>query len=259
MGIKSKLKKSSFALSVYYWLKSAGEFFSFGMLGFVKNVNWFLADYFRYKKLQKENNTIRIKVMLPCLKDKTTNTPIDPIYFYQDTWAAGKIFDTKPAHHYDVGSSAKTVGLISQFVPTTMIDIRPIELKLNNLFFKEGSILNLPFADNSIDSLSSICVIEHIGLGRYGDPLDALGSEKAAAEIQRVVKKEGVILISVPVDDENKIYFNANRAFTKEYIIKCFAKCSLVEDKYIYGNELTDFYAPEKGFGTGLFMFRKNN
>lgn len=48
-----------------------------------------------------------------------------------------------------------------------MIDIRPLELKLDNLFFLKGSILALPFADNSIESLSSLCVVEHVGLGRF--------------------------------------------------------------------------------------------
>jgi len=257
MSLKNRLKKSTFVLTAFYSLQAMREFFSFSPVGFIKNLSWFLSDYFKYKKLQHGNDSVKIKVLLPCLKDKTTNTPLDPVYFYQDTWAAKKIFDLKPKHHYDVGSSAKTVGLISQFVPTTMIDIRPIDLKLNNLFFKEGSILSLPFDDNSIESLSSICVIEHIGLGRYGDPLDAYGSEKAINEIQRVTAPGGTILISVPVDDESKIYFNANRAYTKEYVIGKFNNCRLIEDKYIYGKELTDEYAPAKGFGTGLFMFEK--
>lgn len=257
MSMKNVLKKSSLVLSAYYSLEALGDFFSFNIIGFVSNIKWFLGDYLKYKLLQKNNDSLKIKILLPCLKDKTVSTPLDPIYFYQDTWAAKKIFDSKPKHHYDVGSSAKTVGIISQFTPTTMIDIRPIDLKLDNLFFTEGSILSLPFEDNSIESISSICVIEHIGLGRYGDPLDVYGSEKAITEIQRVVSAGGIILISVPVDDDNKIYFNANRAFTREYIIRQFSECKLLEEKYIYGKELVNEYDKSKGFGTGLYMFTK--
>jgi len=257
MSLKDTLKKSGFVLSCYYSLQAAGEFFSFGVFSFFANLGWFIKDYFRYKSLQKSDNAIKIKALMPCLKDKTTNTPLDPVYFYQDTWAAKHVFQNKPSHHYDVGSSAKTVALISQFVPTTMIDIRPVDLKLDNLFFKEGSILNLPFSDSSISSISSICVIEHIGLGRYGDPLDAFGSEKAFAEIQRVASVGGMILISVPVDSDNRIYFNSCRAFTPEFVKSRFGKCKLIEEKYIYGRSLVNLYDSSKGFGTGLFRFEK--
>ena len=257
MSLKKKLKKTNFVLAGYYWIGAVKEFFTFQPLLFIKSLKWFWSDYFRYKKLAKQQNAEGIKILYPCLKDKTTNTPLDPVYFYQDTWAAKKIFELKPKHHFDVGSSAKTVGLISQFVPTTMIDIRPIELKLSGLDFREGSILNLPFESDSIDSISSICVIEHIGLGRYGDPLDPHGSDKAIEEIQRVVAPGGIILISVPVDDDKKIYFNGCHVYTRGYIINRFGKCRLLEDKYIYGQELLDEYYPERGFGTGLFMFEK--
>jgi len=67
-----------------------------------------------------------------------------------------------------------------------MVDIRPIDVSLDNLFFVKGSILNLPFRNNSIESISSLCVVEHIGLGRYGNVIDPYGSEKAIKELKRV-------------------------------------------------------------------------
>ena len=142
-------------------------------------------------------------------------------------------------------------------MPITIVDIRPIKLKLDNLYFKKGSVLQLPFADNSIYSLSSLCVIEHIGLGRYGDDLDSFGSEKAICELKRVVEIGGVILISVPVDKENKVYFNAHRAFTRKYVLELFHKFDLIEEKYIYGTKVYLEYDPKKEFGTGLYLFKK--
>jgi len=184
-------------------------------------------------------------------------TPLEPTYFFQDSWAAGKIFLNRPSHHFDVGSSAKTVGIISQFVPTTMIDIRPIDLDLPNLFFRRGSILALPFDDDSIESLSSLCVVEHIGLGRFGDPIDPYGSEKAAKELKRVLNPGGNLYFSVPVDDACRVYFNAHRAFTRDYVISLFASLELVDEKYHYGRAMFDAYDSAKGFGTGLYHFRK--
>ena len=155
----------------------------------LKQYIWFFKSY---KNLNDRKNPNFAKIeFYPCLFDNLSYTPLDPTYFYQDTWAAKKIFEIKPKHHVDIGSKATTIGIISQFVPTTMVDIRPIKLKLVNLFFKEGSILNLPFEDNSLESVSSLCVVEHIGLGRYGDPIDTFGSEKAIKEIKRVLAVGG--------------------------------------------------------------------
>jgi len=178
-------------------------------------------------------------------------------FIFSRTWAAHKIFTNKPTHHIDIGSSIKTIGIISQFVPTTFVDIRPIDISLPNLFFKEGSILNLPFKDNSLESLSCLCVIEHIGLGRYGDTVDPWGSEKSINELIRVVKPGGHLYISVPVDEINKVFYNAHRAFTREYVINLFSQMILVEESYIYGKKLYSDFDKNKGFGTALYYFIK--
>ena len=218
----------------------------------------FINEYFIYKRQAKNPNfKTQYNFWYPCLSDRTTNTILDPVYFFQDTWAASKMFQYKPTSHVDIGSAVKTMGILSQFVPITMIDIRPILLKLNGLDFKEGTILDLPFPDGSQESVSSLCVIEHIGLGRYGDPIDPWGSEKSIKEIQRITKTNGIILFSVPIDDESRVYFNAHRSFTKQYIIQLFSDCELLEDKYIYKNDLVDTYDQSRGFGIGLYMFRK--
>lgn len=220
-----------------------------------KNIFWFVSDYWVIKRT-KNKNFENFK-LAPYLNDKTTYTPIDPVYFFQDTWAARKIFELKPNHHYDVGSSAKTIGILSQFVPITMVDIRPLPLALPNLRFIKGSILDLPFEDNSIQSISSLCVVEHVGLGRYGDTVNSFGSEESVEELKRVVKIGGTLIFSVPVDRVNTVYFNAHRAFTRKYILSLFDGFELLEEQYQYGFELIASYCPDRGFGTGLFMFRK--
>jgi hypothetical protein len=220
-----------------------------------KNLFWFISDY--YAMLNLLNEHFNNFELAPCLNDKTSFTPIEPVYFYQDTWAASKLFKLKPKHHYDVASSAKTIGILSQFVPITMIDIRPLPVTLSNLTFIKGSITDLPIDDNSVESISSLCVVEHIGLGRYGDCIDPFGSEKAIAELKRVVTVGGVVLLSVPVDRANTVYFNAHRAFTREYVLSLFAGFKLLEEKYQYGYDIVDTYSEDSGFGTGLFMFKK--
>ncbi len=256
--LKKKYKNNKLIRDTYFLVRGTKDFFTFKPIILIKQYFWFLSQFKIFKQM-KENSQFQKIEWYPCLKDNLSHTPLEPTYFFQDSWAAKQIFKLKPTHHYDVGSSAKTIGILSQFVPITMIDIRPIELELDNLFFKKGSILELPFDNNSIETLSSLCVVEHIGLGRYGDPLDPFGSEKAIEELKRVLKVEGVILFSVPVDDKNKIYFNAHRAFTRDYILELFSGFELLEEKYHYGTKMFDEYDVNKGFGTGLYMLRKKN
>lgn len=223
-----------------------------------KQLTSYLRDWKAYQKLPK-NDAYKISTsdLFPRIQDKTANHEIDPIYFIQGCWCARKVFEAKPTKHYDVASQALMVGIISQFTPTTMVDIRPLTIYLPGLSFVKGDITNLPFKNNEIESLSSICVIEHIGLGRYGDPLDQFGTEKAAEELSRVLAKNGSLYISVPIDSENKTYFNAHRAFTRARVLELFKDFHLIEEKYIYGRDLVDSYDSKKGFGTGLYYFKK--
>jgi SAM-dependent methyltransferase len=227
---------------------------------FWKNItDWrrYWKSYFQYKQVAPLSMQPSIGYLYPCLGDDTQETIIEPTYFYQDSWGFEKIVQQHPESHVDVGSQNKFVALLSKVVPVTMVDIRPLSLPLDSLKFIEGSILNLPFEDESISSLSSLCVIEHIGLGRYGDPIDPWGSEKSVKELMRVIKKGGHLYISVPVDDTNKVYYNAHRSFTREYILNLFTQMKLIEEAYIYGNEMFSEYNKNMGFGTGLFHFIK--
>lgn len=224
----------------------------------ISNLFGYFKDYSAFRKLPT-NGTMpcRTRDLYPRIYDKTKSTDVDPVYYLQGTWCAKKIFENKPARHYDIGSQALMVGIISQFTPTIMVDIRPLSVSLPGLDFTKGSITALPFRDSSIASLSSICVIEHIGLGRYGDPLDQFGTEKAVKELVRVIAPGGNLYISVPIDSENKVNFNAHRTFTREYVLQLFSKLTLKEEKYIYGKNLEKSYDRSRGFGTGLYHFCK--
>jgi len=232
--------------------------FGFHWIGGLFRLMGFWREYRVFRRLNLGSHfALQADDVMPYLIDRTSTTPVEPTYFFQDTWFARKIAEKLPSAHVDVGSSAKSMALIAQFVPVTFVDIRPIEIQVENFTFLKGSILALPFGDGTLASLSSLCVIEHIGLGRYGDPLDMLGSEKAAAELLRVLAPGGNLYVTVPVDSECRIYFNAHRAFTPDYVFSLFPGLTLLEEKYIYGMTLMSVYLPDRGFGTGLYHFRR--
>jgi len=226
--------------------------------------NWyrFWSTYCKYVALltpgrscQGATRKLMLRHLYPCVQDATANHEVEPTYFYQDAWAFELIVRSKPAQHIDVGSHHKFVALLSKVVPVTMVDIRPLSLELSSLQFRAGSICNLPFATDSLASVSSLCVIEHIGLGRYGDALDPQGTVKALRELQRVVRSNGDLYLSVPLDDEDRTYFNAHRAFTEETLLGLFEPFIVVEKRYIYGTRFSEVRG--SGFGTGCYHLRK--
>ncbi|OQY99724.1 MAG: hypothetical protein B6D35_08610 [Candidatus Brocadia sp. UTAMX2] len=170
----------------------------------------------------------------PCLDDKTHETFFDKYYFYQDTWAARKIFEIRPKQVIDLGSTALLVGIISQFVPTISIDIRPLSVSLPGLICERAIITALPFDACTIEFLSSMSVIEHVGLGRYGDKLDAKGSIKAFMEISRIMKPGGHFLFSVPLSHTPGLSFNAHRIFSKQQIMSLLSNFRLQEELFLF-------------------------
>jgi SAM-dependent methyltransferase len=212
-----------------------------------------------YKQLTQEkpsaSKSIESIVLYPCIWDATLDTPIEPTYFYQDSWAFDLIVKAKPRSHIDIGSHHKYVALLSKVVPLTMVDLRPLSLEMESIKFVQGTILDLPFPDGSIESLSSLCVIEHIGLGRYGDPLDPLGSLKACNELARVIKPGGNLYISVPVEDNPKTYFNAHRSFNEDLFLSQFSDFTVRDKAYVYGVNFTN--QKRSCFGIGCYHLTK--
>lgn len=169
--------------------------------------------------------------LYPCLDDRKSETPVSGMYFYQDIWGAKMVFKIKPKKVIDIGSTALLVGIISQYTETESIDIRPIPASVPNLICRQGSVIDLPYPDSSVEYIMSLCVIEHIGLGRYGDPIDPQGPNKAAVEISRVIRPGGYLIISVPVGPPC-IVFNAHQIFSKQEFLSMFPDFEVIEEVF---------------------------
>ena len=185
-------------------------------------------------------------------------------YFLQDVWASKKIYQSGCKHHVDIGS--RIDGFVAHLLPfctVEYVDIRPIESPFPELVFKAGSIVDLPYQDNSIESLSCLHVIEHIGLGRYGDPIDPEGHIKAAKDLSRVLKPGGKLYLGTPVGKET-VCFDAHRVFFVETITKLFSELKLESFDFISDEgksiiENADFnFSNSCKYGCGLFVFSKN-
>lgn len=221
-----------------------------------------ISAWFRYHRSQMEYERLsngrhsdKEVVSYPCVWDESTTTPVEPIYYYQDSWAFERIVAASPTSHVDVGSHHKFVVFLSKLMNITTIDIRKPDVLAESVNFLQGTILDLPFDDRSLSSISSLCVIEHIGLGRYGDPLDPSGTEKALAELMRVTAPGGNLYLSVPIDEQDRVYFNAHRAYRDKTWRRLIGEFEVVQARYIFGKTFLDF--PGKGFGTACYHLRR--
>ena len=225
-----------------------------------KNYPGFIRDILYYSRL-KGSEKMELSNIYPVLSDKLPSTPYDSHYFYQDIWAAKKIYESKTKKHVDVGSNIEFVGFLTAFTKVTFVDIRPLKVSLTNFESVKGSILKLPFKSNSIKSLSCLHVAEHIGLGRYGDPLDPFGTKKACRELTRVLAKKGNLFFSVPVG-KPRLCFNAHRIHPPKQILEYFDGLKLkefsgIDDNGKFCQNIDTKVLEKSAYACGLFWFTK--
>jgi SAM-dependent methyltransferase len=227
----------------------------------------FLNEYVLFESLTsqtKQRFELKLVDIYPCLEDKTSITSFDAHYIYHTAWAARIIKKINPTKHFDISSFLYFSTILSAFVPVSFFDFRPANIKLPDLEMGKEDICNLSFEKNSISCLSCMHVIEHIGLGRYGDKLDYDGDLYAIRELKRVIKSGGNLLIAVPVG-QPKIRFNAHRIYSYDQIISYFEELKLKEFTLIpdNANETGMIINAEKNladaqdYGCGCFWFQK--
>src|SRR3989339_348814 len=222
-------------------------------------------DFSLLAKNESRQFELSWKDRLPCLKDNLTKSPFDPHYIYHTAWAIQRVREIAPKEHIDIGSFLYFATLLSASIPTAFYDYRPVDIKLNNYRTGKADLLNLPFPSDSIMSLSCLHVIEHIELGRYGDPLDYNGDDTAMTELERVLSPGGNLLFVVPLG-RPRIQFNAHRIYSFDQIKESFCALILKEFSLIPDNAIeTGILSPgdpamanQQHYACGCFWFQKS-
>jgi hypothetical protein len=228
-----------------------------------RGLNLFYKDYKKFKKLDVNKRLPALKKdIFPCLDDKTTGTYFDSHYIYHPAWAARIVKEIDPAKHVDISSTLHFCTILSAFIATEFYDYRPASLDLDNLVSKKMDLTDLHFPTNSIESLSCMHTLEHIGLGRYGDVIDPDSDLKAIKELMRVCAINGNLIIVVPVGIE-KIMFNAHRIYNASVLANYFngftlKEFSLITDDGRFTRNASFETAASQNYGCGCFWFIKN-
>ncbi|MFK7736529.1 MAG: DUF268 domain-containing protein [Pirellulaceae bacterium] len=197
------------------------------------------------------------------IDDDTGHLPFDAHYVYHTAWAARVVAELRPSKHIDISSYTYFATITSAFVPTEFYDYRPANIHLSNLQCGAADLCDLSFDDQSIESISCMHTIEHIGLGRYGDPLDARGDQKALAELQRVVAPGGSLMIVLPVGTP-RIQFNAHRIYDPKMISTMLPELTLHRSAVLPDDsskglveEPSDEFVLQQKYACGCFWFKR--
>lgn len=103
--------------------------------------------------------------------------------------------------------------------------------------FVQGDITHMPFDDNFFDIVTDVSTIEHIGLGRYGDPVLPNGGKEAVEEIRRVLKPAGKVIITIPCGKDTICYSKdgvpLSRVYSSSSLVELLSGFKILEMSYI--------------------------
>lgn len=229
------------------------------VLSFFSEIGYYFKTYRAFKKADILNRDYEIRPVFFQRREST----FDRHYVYQAYWACSiiKSISHKLSHHTDVSSNISYVVQLAAFIPVHFIEYNPPKMHLDPITLIKGDLLNMPFENNSVHSISCMHVLEHIGFGRYGDPIDPLGMKKACTELIRILAPGGTLLVSFPVG-KPKIVFNAHRILHPVEILEYFKGVtlktfSMVGDKGGLQLDCQPDQALDLNFACGMYCFRK--
>ena len=173
------------------------------------NVPRYIVDWNRFRRASSQ----RI-CFYPALLDRNADSGLLGEYFWQDLFVAREVIARNPRRHIDVGS--RIDGFVAHLAcvrQVEVLDIRPLESVIPNVAFQRADITRLPeVMMGSSDLVTCLHTIEHVGLGRYGDPINPNGWRDAISGLAKLLSSGGDLWLSVPVGEE-RVEFNAHRVF----------------------------------------------
>jgi len=190
-------------------------------------------------------------------------------YFWQDLVVAQWVLTQKKNLVADIGS--RLDGYVSHIASSQkvfVIDIRPIKKAIPNVEFIKDDILNYK-SKKRFEIVTSLHTLEHIGLGRYGDPIDPIGHIKSFSALAKMTLPKGQLVVSFPIDSQTRVEFNGQRMVGYQEPLKWaeennlkFVKfiCLRSDDDLVYCNSISSLvkFSVEPG-ALGIYFFKKTS
>ena len=144
----------------------------------------------------------------------------------------------------------------------TIFDVRPLDIDHPQINIRIQDLSTDDGLRPEYDIITCLSTIEHVGLGRYGDPIDPWGDIRLANNLRQLVNPGGIVLMSFPVGLGTVVY-NAHRIYSSYRINKLFQGYELIRkysDLSLFGKaqrELKSLLKGKKGrFQQPIYVLR---
>jgi hypothetical protein len=231
MSFRTAIRDMPVIGHVVYTLSTAAKKQLFNPVVLFKTARYlprFWRDFASFKhKAKSSGKSLRFKRIFPVYVDYSGSV-VNKHYWFQDIYVATKIiadYRSRPVgfHHIDIGSRLEgfITSLISAGVPLTFGDINLPNVPFPNAEarFIDLQLMEPEQFDKAI-SVSCLHVIEHLGLGKYGDAIDPDGHRRVFADFARVLRPGTKLYISSPVSKNPGIIFNGGRHLDPKEMIE---------------------------------------
>lgn len=138
--------------------------------------------------------------------------------------------------------SLLAMQLASLGYQVTGVDLRSYPFNHPNFTFYQGNVLDFEESE-SFDYVTSISVIEHIGLGAYLEEKREDDLENVIIKLHSLLKPTGKLIVTMPVGQAhvNKFF----RSFAPDEITELFSRCNMdLEAEYFYHRAAPKVWQP---------------
>lgn len=203
----------------------------------------FKAEYEKQLRILEEGSPLQV------FREPRYDAGAHPVSYmdYECAFAAHHLSRLAPKKILDIASYRHFVlGLLAHY-QVTSLDVRERKVMVpsrETILVCDAKKLDLP--DNHFDVVVSLCALEHFGLGRYGDEFDLDADQKAVAEIIRVLKPGGRLIVTTTITRaQPAIAFNAHRLY--DYgMIQAFFAGLICEEERFYDHKVGGFCSLEE-------------
>lgn len=199
----------------------------FLMRGLVQLENWFIDS-----TVSPEQKNPYTDEAVDKFLNIVRNKQVGPSYGITDLW----MYELLDRHDIK-GKECAIMGSISPWYESIALHYGAIPTTFEyNVFKPESSRLKMEYIKDYFESSNpkqydvafSISSFEHDGLGRYGDPIDPNGDFRAMNEMKKLLKKDGLLFIAVPIGVD-KVVWNAHRVYGKARLPYLFDNWEIID------------------------------